>query len=520
MTDARSLARTLIGWGSVTGSPGEVGFASKLADLLRGLDLETHVIDSHGETRTVAAVVRGRGTKAVLLTGHYDVVAIDNMAPHQALAYDPEALTPVLAEELRGRSRTAAEELALADLASGEFWAARGALDMKSGLAAGIAALLAFAAQPEREGTLVFVAMPDEEVMSRGARSFRDASRALLAEWGLDPVGAINLDSNGAVAGVDGRSVFYGTVGKFSPFAHVVGHGTHAANPFDGISAHLIGAEILRALEGQPDLMDHGADDSSPPPVCLQARDSREGYDVTTPAELWLTFNWLARTRDAESLFALFRERVSGAAAKALAAWQAQGAAATGREGAVPEARILTFAELRAEALAAGADLTGIEAEIAGIASPLEGARRMLSHLVGAAHLRGPAVIIGFTSLYYPQTHVAEDDPFRRAVAAAQADVAAETGVPIATWEYFAGIADMSFLGGGAGAASRLVDDNTACRHLVDRPVPVPVYPVVNIGPWGRDAHQRYERVHCDYAQKVLPRLVLAAATRALGGAG
>jgi arginine utilization protein RocB len=32
--------------------------------------------------------------------------------------------------------------------------------------------------------------------------------------------------------------------------------------------------------------------------------------------------------------------------------------------------------------------------------------------------------------------------------------------------------------------------------------------PAVNIGPWGRDYHQRTERLHAPYAFEVLPELL------------
>ncbi len=32
--------------------------------------------------------------------------------------------------------------------------------------------------------------------------------------------------------------------------------------------------------------------------------------------------------------------------------------------------------------------------------------------------------------------------------------------------------------------------------------------PIVNIGPWGRDYHQRLERMHADYTFRILPRVV------------
>ena len=51
------------------------------------------------------------------------------------------------------------------------FLPGRGLLDMKSGIAAGIAVVEAFAADPARRGNLLFAATPDEEDRSVGMRA-------------------------------------------------------------------------------------------------------------------------------------------------------------------------------------------------------------------------------------------------------------------------------------------------------------------------------------------------------------
>src|SRR5690606_11620637 len=134
-------------------------------------------VDSHGEplTRNVVALVRGKGRKTVVLAGHFDTVSIANYGTLAPLACDPEPLTRALVEELRGRPRNGAEEKALEDFESGDFIAGRGLLDMKSGLAAGIAAMERFAGLDAPDGNILFVATPDEENRSRGMRSLRNA---------------------------------------------------------------------------------------------------------------------------------------------------------------------------------------------------------------------------------------------------------------------------------------------------------------------------------------------------------
>ena len=73
---------------------------------------------------------------------------------------------------------------------------------------------------------------------------------------------------------------------------------------------------------------------------------------------------------------------------------------------------------------------------------------------------------------------------------------------------HFQGISDMSFLG-QATLGQDIVSQNTPVSRLVDHPAANALrFPVVNIGPWGREFHQKLERVHAPYAFEVLPQIV------------
>ena len=159
---ARDVTIELVRAASVTNTAGEQAFPETLLRVLGRLpyfqahpaDLWTQPIenDPYGR-RNVYALVRGEGPAGVVLTGHYDVVSVANYGPHADVAFDPEALLPRLIADLRVNARSEAERRALRDLESGDFLPGRGALDMKAGLAAGIAALAEFAARPARRSS-------------------------------------------------------------------------------------------------------------------------------------------------------------------------------------------------------------------------------------------------------------------------------------------------------------------------------------------------------------------------------
>ena len=146
---------------------------------------------------------------------------------------------------------TGEHALALNDLESGDYLPGRGLLDMKAGLAAGIAVLEAH----EGDGNLLLVATPDEEDRSAGMRAAAPQIEALAAEQGLDITLAINLDSIADDGdGSFGRSIAFGSIGKLLLTAFVVGREAHACYPFQGINANYLAGALLDRFECAPEL--------------------------------------------------------------------------------------------------------------------------------------------------------------------------------------------------------------------------------------------------------------------------
>ncbi|MET0428657.1 MAG: M20/M25/M40 family metallo-hydrolase [Microvirga sp.] len=539
---ARALAFEMVAWPSETGTADEAAFPRRLADLLRGWPyFRDHpdavvVLESHGEPRTgaVLALVRGTGRSCVALSGHFDTVTTENYGALAPLACDPVPLAGALVEELLAGRRNDDEERALDDLREGSFIPGRGMLDMKSGLAAGLACLERFARQDERVGNMLFIAVPDEENRSRGMRAVRDALPDLVRRWDLRIAAGINLDATSDLGdGSDGRAIYLGTVGKVLPFAFVIGRPTHAGYPLEGVSAHMIAGEIFRSVELDPDLCESVAGEVSPPPVCLEAKDLRVHYDVTMPGETWLAFNWLTFERGPCEVLALFRDRVGLALDEALDRIADRAARYYRAMGARPpdrrEGRVLTFDELRREAgRVGGPDATrrfeALERSLDGEENPLLVSRTLVARLVADAGIVGPAVVVGLGSLYYPPTRVEAGDPgherLRGIVTAAAARIGAVHGTSVRTRAFFGGICDMSFFGHRPDAAdASVVRAQTPSLAHVDRAPPDALsFPCVNIGPWGREYHQKLERVHAPYAFDVLPDLVHDIARAILAG--
>jgi arginine utilization protein RocB len=525
---ARHLSLLMTRWPSVTGSPDGADFSRNLVAHLAGTPYfqanpdRLFTVESHGTpvTHSVAALVRGRGRRTVVLAGHFDTVSIANYGALAPLACDPEPLTEALVKELRERPLTAPEARALEDFESGDFIAGRGLLDMKSGLAAGIAVLERFAGLDIRDGNILFVATPDEENRSRGMRSLRDALPDIAHRLDLDIVGGINLDASSCERdGEEGRAVYLGSIGKFAPFAFVLGRPTHAGYPFNGTSAHRISAEIIRAMDTVPDLSDEAFGERSPPPVCLEARDIRDGYDVTTPDRVWLSFNWLTHRRTAGAVLADFQAVVDRALEAALETQDTHAATYHGRDLGSTMGVVLTYSEVLERVAARGGSsamdrLAALDRSLSDGNDPLKVSREIVAAAATAAGIEGPAVIIGFGSLHYPLVHLhhagAPATELQARIEAVMQDCARRHGTSIKFKQIFAGISDMSFFGHRPEKGeSGLLAANTPSAAFTDRAAgDLLSFPTVNIGPWGRDYHQKWERVHAPYTFEVLPDLV------------
>lgn len=523
---------------SVTNTPDEQAFADHLHALLAAHPyFQVHpeqvwsepALNDPQQRRNVWAFVRGTGSATVLLAGHYDVVNVDNYGPLAPWAYDPAELLPRLIAEIERAPASAADRLALDDLRSGEYLPGRGALDMKSGLAAGIAVLQRFAETDNRVGNLLFVATPDEEVTSQGmcAAALRLAS--VSRELQIELVAAINLD---AIAdrtdGSDGRAVCFGSAGKLLASVYLVGNETHAAYPFDGLNPNRLAAEVTRRFDSNVDLCDHAEGEWAPPPANLKQADTKQGYDVTTPTAAWCTYNVLCYGRGPSAVLELLRNEVQAALSDVVQQHQAQAAryaTLTGHDVTpVGEPLMLTFADLRERALQQGGasaehDLTNLTTQLVNDdAIDLPEYSRRITELVWRwSGLSGPAAVLGFAALYYPRVQVGHQEPaharLREVVTRQVATVAKISGVSIRTRPFFPAISDMSFLGGDD------TPDDLATMALNTPPWGTRVHfdfqsaqalnlPTINIGPWGRDYHQRTERVHMPYSFGVLPELI------------
>lgn len=540
MARVRTLTLQFVKQASVNGTRGEAAFAPFLRDLLAqhpyfkqhpdDLWLEPIPGDALGRANVIA-LVRGSGARTILLTGHFDVVGVANYGDLEPWAFDPEELLPRLVKTLEQKASSEEDELALADLKSGNYLPGRGVLDMKTGLAVGVAVLERFAETKSRGGNLLFIASPDEENRSSGIRAAAARLAQIERERGLRVCAAINLDATSDRGdGRDGQAVYLGSVGKYLVSVFLVGREAHASYPFDGVNAALLAAEVVREFECNADVADFTEGEAAPPPTTLKLEDLKQHYDVTTPGKAWCCFNVLTHGVHGRIVLArsvtLVRECIRTALRhqeRQFKKWTKAAARKEETERLSP--LVLTFAELRRKALARGGEtlqksLTALENDLrqqAGLDLP-SASRRLTEFLWDDSGLSGPAAVVGFGSLPYPCVLLGSDretSSLRSVIEEEMISVAAHSATSIRFRNFFAGISDMSFLGRIDKEDLQLVAANTPpWNPLIQLDVThLPELPVINIGPWGRDYHKHLERVHMPYSFEVLPELVWRVST-------
>jgi len=531
---ARYFAELLVGWPSVTGSAEEARFADRLKDELAHWDIfranpaNLVKISAPGvhDRASVMALVRGAGRNTVILVGHFDTVPVDDYGDLAHLAGKPEALRKGLIAKLEA---SGADPQALEDLASGRFLPGRGMLDMKSGIAAGLAVLERFAAAPERTGNLLLIACPDEEENSSGMRSVMEILPDFLAENGLDAQLTVNLD---AICdnedGAAGRVVAMGCIGKLLLSALVVGNDSHACYPLDGVNAAYLAAELVAEMEYAPELGEISPNGLASPPTVLGMKDLKPGYNVTIPSRVWAFWNVLLHRRKGVEVMTV-AGAIAGRAAKRAAERMRDRASKLGA-GVVPtpswqDIPVLTYQALRAKAERSSnfaGDFAALAAALAqrdDLDLPTR-SRELVEFVWNRSGMQGPAIVLCVGSMPYPAivwpdgfSHI--EDAIDRAIAA----VTAAHGETIAKHAFFPAIADMSFAGPIDRDDLRAVAADTplwgSSIRWPESAAPLHI-PAINVGPWGRDYHHWLERTHDGYTFRVLPDLVDAIARQVL----
>lgn len=448
-----------------------------------------------------ALVDKGK-KKTVILFHHHDTVDLEDYGPLAPIALDSEALVHAL-KDLDFRSEM--QE----DLNSGQWQFGRGSCDMKAALALQLGVLEAYASDlAGGQVNLLYLSVGDEESYSRGMRGALGLLCQLKDEFDLDYVLAV--DSEPFEAGSDKEKVLHiGTVGKLMPVVVVQGVLSHMKEPLKGINALSLLIAVASKLDLHPDLSDHALGERSPLPSWSYLRDLKDQYDVSTVLHAAGYFSVLHLKKTPQELLQRIKELSQEAVDQFYVKYLSLQDQA-GQDHVIAQPRVISYQELldrcqkkegflnfqeQCEQRAYQDFLSGVSYQTIAI-QQIQSFLEFLSE-------KNPLVVIGFAPPYYPSmncrslpnTSLKIDnliDDYRYYLAS--------RGLSLKVEEYFMGICDTSYCALERELESyQVVLDSLASPSQVYEldlaNIAQIQVPAVNLGPWGKELHQRGERV-------------------------
>ncbi len=489
---------------------------------------------------TAFAMVRGTGNDTVVFVHHNDVVTTEDYKLLRPLAFSPDELE----QELWQMKDTLPGEIR-EDLESGGYVFGRGTCDMKGGASIQMALLRRYGQlileNPEAlTGTLIIMAVPDEENLSAGMRAGAVLLAQMKQKYNLKFRLMINTEPQFGSSAEHG--VFsIGSAGKMMPFFHVRGVPAHAGNPFEGVNSLGIISELVRRMELNPDFSDAVRGELSPPPAWLYLKDRKLQYDVSLPVTSVGYISVITFSQTPDEILRRIRVICEDSLDAVLEQISERYAACRVRNGLPParlswKGKVMTFGELYQEALNlhGGKFRTGYAAKVQELKKELEEDRVTLADcnfaLVDYIYdyiddRLSPRIVYGLIPPYYPSVcnaflpeladdvRTLPDDLIRFA--------ADRWGQQYDMEYYYPGISDLSYtsISGSSEIIQELENSMPLFGHIYDIPfceIEEISMPCINIGPRGKDVHKTGERILKEDLYERTPRLTQYAVERIL----
>lgn len=488
----------------------------------------------YGLVKGVTGTATGQPERTLILTGHYDVVGIEEYGALKPLAFQVEKLTEAMRDaQLDEESR--------ADLESSEWLFGRGTADMKGGLCAGLA-VLGQVGEEVLEGTfngqvnVLFMAVPDEESYSAGMRGAAGLLQNLQKKYNLTYECLLCLEPNSRDQAGQKQSVYIGSVGKCMPVALVQGLKAHVGTCFQGINAVSVLSRFLLKTEVSPQFADVYKGEMCVPPTWLYLKDQKELYDVSLPYRACGYINMLQFDTTPEQVMEQLKALAQEAFVDVIGAMQASCREIAKKAGQQPDlsriprvdrCRVLEFSQL--QALCREKDETGFaayyEKQYEEICRKIQSGEwnypqatvEMMKRVLDFADLTEPVMILGFAPPFYPAFH-SDRLPGKTGAGSAYFEklqsVAIQAGTRLQRYHYFTGISDLSYCGSCAEYDHTKYYDNTPLwgdLYRVDfEGISALNIPSILFGPWGKNLHQRTERVHIKSLTEETPETLWA----------
>ena len=522
---------------SIVGTEGEIEIARFIFETLdslqyfkdnpenlRLIDLE----DDHIGRKYVFAHLRSNRKssqkKGVILIGHIDTVGIEDYGDFGEYSTDPKILEAHILN-------TKISDECKQDIESGQWLFGRGIFDMKCGVAANMALIHSLSKNiQDLEGDIIFLALPDEEGNSMGMLSSLSHLKKIKDEMNVEYQGVVDTDYMAPrYQGDECKYIYIGSVGKLLPCFYVIGKETHVGEAFEGLDPNLLASELVREIDLSEDLCDIVEGESTVPPISLKQQDLKLGYSVQTASCSVLYFNYSTHSHQPDRVISLLKEK-SIKAFDAVIERLNKNYKLYCRNNGIPYSNLLwkTRVYTYEEYYKAIHDKLGkpFEVFIETIKKELLSEKNTDDRLYSLKLIQAiqsinpdkdPAIVIYYSPPYYPHVHVDEETNkgkrLTKIVQSVIEEIKGQTYYNIGIKKFYPYISDLSYcsITKNDDEFKGLIDNMPAWPEKYILPVEgirALNLPVVNIGPFGKDAHKFTERLHKPYSFGVMPRIL------------
>ncbi|MHC8523351.1 M20/M25/M40 family metallo-hydrolase [Rossellomorea sp. H39__3] len=514
----RALLCELVSWHSRTLTEGEIEFPRKLMEKMKGISYFTEHPQQLklgeadlGRSFLTALYKHPQATKTIVLISHFDTVSTEEYGVLEALAFNPEALTkelPQYAAELHPEAKK--------DLEAGTFLWGRGTMDMKAGLAVHMATI----EKASAEGwpvNLVLLTVPDEEINSSGMRAAVTALNDMRDEHGLTYTLFLNGEPVFSQNPTDtAYKIYSGSIGKIMPSALFYGKETHVGEPLSGLTSSFMASFLTRKMEWNPLFRESDQGESTPLPITLLQEDLRLNYSAQTPFGTVAMYNVFTMKRSAADVMNTFQE-VAREAAEECNEWYRE---LCEREGipSIGDVSVLRYGELlRYAEMKMGKEyIEALKQDIRSyIGDDREKSFKMADTLLIDCQELTPAIVLMYTPPYYPAVNTSDHPLVQKLVEKVTKEAEKSFGLEVEQIHYFNGISDLSYVNFKDEHHGWTVYEENTPVWETTYSIPFDAMtsldaPVLNVGPFGKDAHKRTERLHIESAFVKTPAFVEA----------
>ncbi len=524
------IAVELVKVRSVVDTEGEVAVSEKVYEILssfpyfrehpENLKFVAVKDDVLGRKSVMAILEGGKSSDTVVTIGHTDTVGVSDYGALIDYATDPYELT----ERIKSM---VLPEAVKKDAESGDYLFGRGLFDMKTGDAI-LIAIIEYLSEnlSELPGNMIYLAVCDEEGNSSGMLNCVPELVKLKKERNYNYLALLDTDyMTSEYEGDENKYIYVGTVGKIMPSFYVVGKETHVGESFKGLDPNQLAAALVDRINLNPEFCDSIDGEVSLPPISLKFRDLKPEYSVQVAKTTNVFFNYATHSSNPDEIMKKMVKAAEECFEQTLEKLN-------GRYKEYCRMAKRPYQELpfKPRALSYETLLSEVEKEIPDIRKkveeyadsikddknldPRDKSMKIVEFLQSQWSDQNPVIIVYFTPPYYPHIIMNEKTPKGKRLFDAVKDAVndTETGYKVVYKKFFPYISDLSY-----GAAP---EDDSAIRNFEEN---TPGYgyvyslplkdmqelnlEVLDIGPFGKDAHKFTERIETEYSFKVAPEL-------------